>query len=106
MSGDGVLLAGGAISWFSRTQHCVSLSTTESEYVALSDVTREVVFLRGLVDFLMPGQQRGVMTVFEDNDGAVKLASNPICTNRTKHIDVRRHFVRENMDQKIIKKVV
>ena len=105
VSGGVVLLARGAISWFSRRQHCVTLSTTESEYVALSDVAREVVLLRGLVDFLMPGQQRGVVTVLEDNDGAVKLASNPICTNRMKRIDVRCHFVREKVDRKIVKVV-
>ena len=71
----------------------------------MSDVAREVVFLRGLLEILLPGQQRGVVVVFEDNDGAVKLANNPIRTNRRKHTDVRCHFVWEKVDQKMTKVV-
>ena len=97
-----MLLAGGAVSCFSRTQHCVTLSSTESEYVALADVTREIVFLRDLLEFLLPNRRRGPVTVFEDNDGAIKLAKNPICTSRTKDIGVRCHFVREKVDEKVI----
>ena len=75
VSGGVVLLAGGAVSWFSRTQHCASLSSTESEYVALANVTREVVFLKELLEFILPNRRRGPVTVFEDNDGAIKLGS-------------------------------
>lgn len=78
------------------------LSTTESEYVALSGVAREVVLLKGILEGLLPRQPRGVVTLFEDNHGAVKLTCNPTCTNRTKHIDVRCIFVRETADEKIV----
>ena len=50
VSGSVILFAGGAISWFSRTQRCVSLSTSEAEYVSLSDYcVKDVLFLRGLL---------------------------------------------------------
>ena len=45
------------------------------------------------------------MTIFEDNDGAIKLADNPICTNRKKHIDVRYYFVREKVANQTVKVV-
>jgi len=93
VSGGAVLYAGGVVSWFSRTQHCVTLSTTESEYIALTEVTMEIIFLRQILDFIEPRRVRRAVTIFEDNDGAIKLADNPICTNRTKHIDVRYHFL-------------
>lgn len=86
----------------SRTQHRVMPSTTENEYAALSDIAWEIIFMRGLLEFLLR-LQRGGVTVFEDNDGAVKLASNPICTNRMKHVGIRCHFVREKFDEKFMK---
>lgn len=65
-----------------------------------------MAFLRGLLEFLFAGSAaRGVVVVFKDNNGAVKLASDPICTNRTKHTDVRCHHVREKVNQKFIKAV-
>ena len=99
------LYAGSVVSWFSRTQHCVTLSTTESEYIALTEVTREVIFLRQILDFIEPRREVRPVTIFEDNDGAIKLADNPICTNRTKHIDVRYHFVREKVANQTVKVV-
>ena len=75
----------------------MTLSTTESEYIALTEVTREVIFLRQILDFIEPSREARAVTIFEDNDGAIKLAENPICKNRTKHIDARYHFVRETV---------
>lgn len=84
-----------------RMQHCVTLSATESKNVALSDVARKVSFLRELLELFRTGRQRGAVEVYVDNDGAVKLVSNPFCTNRTKHIDVQRYFQSERL--KVIK---
>ncbi|CAB1116924.1 unnamed protein product [Ectocarpus sp. CCAP 1310/34] len=54
VSGGIVTCGGGAVSWFSRTQKCVTLSTTEAEYVALGDVVKEILFLRQIWRFMLP----------------------------------------------------
>lgn len=69
--GDGFAYR-GAISWFSRTENCVSLSTSESEHIALSGVAREVIFFRGLQEIILSCQQQGLVPAFEDSDGAAK----------------------------------
>ena len=105
VSGGAILCAGAVVSWFSRTQHCVTLSTTESEYVSLAETVKELMFLYQLCEFIQPGFVKLPITIFEDNDGAVKLAENPICTNRTKHIDVRYHFIREKVEDGTVRVV-
>jgi hypothetical protein len=92
-SGYVFILNGGAISWSSRKQDIVTLSSTESEYVALTDSFKEGLWLRGLMRDLT-GRSIPV-PIAEDNDSTIKLASNPTWSRRTKHIDVRYHFVRE-----------
>lgn len=60
--------------------------------------------MRVLLGLLLPGQRRGMVTVFEDYDGSVKLDSKPIRTYRTKHVDIRDHrCVRETKDTEIVK---
>ena len=82
--------------WFSRTQKCVMLSTTEAEYVALADTIKEVIFLRYVWSFILPGLGSACITVFEDSKGARHLAHNPVCASNSKHIDIRvHHFLRE-----------
>ena len=105
VSGGVVLCAGAVVSWFSRTQHFVTLSSTESEYISLVETVKELLFLRQLCEFIQPGSVKLPITVFEDNEGAVKLSDNPICTNRTKHIDVRFHFIREKVEDKTVRVV-
>lgn len=73
----------------------MTLSSTEFEYVALAGVTRQLVFLRVLSEFLRPGQRGGPAMVFEGNDGVVNLSGNSLCTSKTKNVDVRCHSVRE-----------
>ena len=89
------MCGGACVSWFSRTQKCVTLSTTEAEYVALADVIKEVLFLRQVWRFMLPDVGMPCIPVFEDNQGAVQLAQNPITNSNSKHIDVRHHFLRE-----------
>ena len=89
------MCGGGCVSWFSRTQKCVTLSTTEAEYVALAEVVKEVLFLRKVWRFMLPEVGMPCIPVFEDNEGAIQLAKNPITNSNSKHIDVRYHFIRE-----------
>ncbi|CAB1111969.1 unnamed protein product [Ectocarpus sp. CCAP 1310/34] len=102
VSGGIVTCGGGAVSWFSRTQKCVTLSTTEAEYVALGDVVKEILFLRQIWRFMLPQVGMPCNPVFEDNQGAIQLAQNPISNSNSKHIDVRHHFLRELVERKEI----
>ncbi|CAB1100747.1 unnamed protein product [Ectocarpus sp. CCAP 1310/34] len=102
VSGGLVMCGGGCISWFSRTQKCVTLSTTEAEYVSLADVMKEVLFLRQVWRFMLPEAGMPCIPVFEDNQGAIQLAQNPISNSNSKHIDVRHHFIRELVGRKEI----
>ena len=89
------MLSGAAVSWRSKLQPIVALSTTEAEYVELSAAAQEAVHLRSLLHALR--QQplvRGPTVIKEDNVGALLLSDNPVLHARTKHIDVRFHFVR------------
>ena len=87
--------AGACVCWFSRTQKCATLSTTEFEYVALADTMKEAMFIRSVWSVIFPGFGATYMTVLADNEGARHLARNPVCTSSSKHIDVRHHFLRE-----------
>ncbi|CAB1109720.1 unnamed protein product [Ectocarpus sp. CCAP 1310/34] len=102
VSGGLVMCGGGCIPWFSRTQKCVTLSTTEAEYVSFADVMKEVLFLRQVWRFMLPEAGMPCIPVFEDNPGAIQLAQNPISNSNSKHIDVRHHFIRELVDMKEI----
>lgn len=95
-------LAGGSISWASKLQPTVALSSTEAEYMALSAGVQEALYLRQLLEDL--GYQQSAATVIhEDNQGCIALADNPIHHKRTKHIDIRYHFVRERIESEEIK---
>jgi hypothetical protein len=89
--------SGGAIVWASRRLQSVSLSTTEAEYVAASEAAKDVVWLTRLFNEIAPFDATPVLQV--DNASAIKLAKNPIFHKRSKHIDVRAHFVRELVEE-------
>ena len=92
-SGGAIMCAGAYVCWFSRTQKCVPLSTSEAECVALSDAVKELLFLRQVWRFMMiPGEEMPCFPVFEDNQGALQLSKNPVSNSNLKHIDVRHHF--------------
>ena len=76
-----------------KVKACVSRSSTEAEYIALSTACQEGVWLRRLLSDIEI-KQNGPSTVFEDNQGAIELSKNPKFQNCTKHIDVSYHLVR------------
>ena len=90
------VLAGGAVSWTSQRQRIVALSTTEAEYIAASQATKEAIWLRRLL-FDLGFDSDGPTELSVDNQGAIKLTKNDEFHKRTKHIDVRYHFVREKV---------
>jgi hypothetical protein len=120
-------LCGGAVSWKTRKQDVVALSTTEAEYIALTEASKEVIWMRRLLheietrdiessstdirqshdestnqwenteDSELTPLPMPATTIFVDNQGAMKLADNPQFHNRTKHIDIRYHFIRDTL---------
>ncbi len=88
------LWAGAPVCWASQKQAVVALSTTESEYIALAAAAQQAMWLRQVLDDV--GEKlAGPIQLFEDNQAAIQIARNPILHKRTKHIDVRHHYVRE-----------
>jgi hypothetical protein len=99
-----LMFAGGAVSWKSRRQDCVSLSTSEAEYVAASQCGQEVVYLRAILhDFGFP--PTGPTRVYEDNLACVAMSENPVRRKYSRHIDIRRYFVRDLVSQQVLKLV-
>ena len=96
-SGNVFLLGGGAITWSSRKQSSVALSTVEEEYRALSVATQEAIWLRQLQELGVT--ESGPTLIYEDNQGAISMAKNPIFHKRTKHEQIRYHLVREAIEQ-------
>ena len=91
------------ISWSSKNQRTVTLSSTEAEFVALTDVTREVMWLQPIFKFLGYKKIESVTIIFEDNRPAIHLASNQQTKGRTKHFNVKVKFISELIEQKIFK---
>ena len=81
------------IRWQASLQKMVALSTTEAEYIALTEAIKEALWLLGLVKELKVGQDKVV--VFCDNQGAVQLSENQVFHERTKHVDIKLHFIQE-----------
>jgi len=88
------MMNGGAVAWCSRRQRGTSVSTTESEYVALFEASKEAVWMRSVLRHI--GFNQEIPTpLLCDNQSAIKLIFNPEFHKRTKHIDVKYHFIRE-----------
>ena len=84
---------GPLISWKCRKQQTVALSTCEAEYIALAAATQEAKFPRQLFAD-MQGSETKCVILYVDNQGAIALAKNPVQHQRSKHIDIRYHFAR------------
>jgi hypothetical protein len=88
------------ISWRAKKQSTVSSSTTESEYRALYDGVQEAISMRSLLVSL--GQEVYPIPIYCDNQAAIALSKNPLFQQRTKHIHVKYHFVREAVEDKSV----
>ncbi|KAG2782680.1 hypothetical protein PC111_g24477 [Phytophthora cactorum] len=97
-SGYAFMMNGGCISWRSKKQRTVALSSTEAEYMALSEATQEAVWLKVFLCELGEMANDEAVKIYEDNQGSIALAKNPEFHKRTKHIDIRYHFVREKVE--------
>ena len=98
VSGFILYLCGVPVSWKSKSQKSVALSSTEAEYVALSEAVKEIKFVAGLMKTLKV-EVKHPLKVRVDNIGAIYLAENKNVSPRTKHIDTRYHFVKQFVDE-------
>ena len=98
VTGHLYLLNRGLISWSSSKQRCVATSTTEAEYIALSEASKQGQWIRALLkelkrfDLLEDNQ---AVPMHSDNQACIALSQDPVGHKRTKHIDVRYHYIRE-----------
>jgi ATP-binding cassette subfamily B (MDR/TAP) protein 1 len=90
-------LGSTAVSWVSRLQKLVTLSTTEAEYVAVTEAAKEMIWLKAFLGELGLKQENSVL--FSDSQSAIHLAKNPVFHARTKHIDLRYHFIRSLLEE-------
>ncbi|WVZ97322.1 hypothetical protein U9M48_042870, partial [Paspalum notatum var. saurae] len=96
-SGTCQLLETSLVSWSSRKQSSVSLSTTEAKYIAAASCCSQLLCMKAtLSDF---GLRFGRIPLLVDSTSAIIVAKNPVLHSRTKHIDVRFHFLREHYEK-------
>ena len=95
VSGVVVTLRGTVVSHASKTQRVVSLSTSEAGYIAAEDGVKETLFVCAVLSFIAPKKCWASVKVFQDNQGTKALIENPLSSTRSKHINVRFHFIRE-----------
>ncbi|WVZ90081.1 hypothetical protein U9M48_036412 [Paspalum notatum var. saurae] len=96
-SGTCQLLGTSLVSWSSRKQASVSLSTTEAEYIAAASCCSQLLWMKAtLSDF---GLRFGKISLLVDSTSAISIAKNPVLHSRTKHIDVRFHFLRDHYEK-------
>ena len=92
------IMAGGAITWFSKKQSITTMSTTEVEYIALSKAACEARWLRNLFSEL--GFMQTLPTMIQgNNDGLIVMSKNPQFHKWSKHIDLQYHSIREQVQQ-------
>jgi hypothetical protein len=101
-------LSGSPVSWASRKQQTVALSSAEAEYMAITEATKEGIYLKRFISELICDPQvrqhfvQNSITINTDSQSAQSLALNPVHHHRTKHIDTRYHFIREKICDNVI----
>ncbi|UYV81671.1 hypothetical protein LAZ67_20001885 [Cordylochernes scorpioides] len=95
-SGYIFVLGGAAISWCSRKQKCVALSTAEAEYYAMCEAAKEALWFTSFMEEIGVGDfKESPLKIYIDNQGAMFLAENEVVSERSKHIDIRHFFIRD-----------
>uniref|UniRef100_A0AAV1U725 Reverse transcriptase Ty1/copia-type domain-containing protein n=1 Tax=Peronospora matthiolae TaxID=2874970 RepID=A0AAV1U725_9STRA len=104
-SGYTFMLLGAPVSWGSKKQPSVSLSTTEAEYIALSLAIQEGKWIhRLLCEIVMAANEEGPeLMIHEDNQSCIKMTKNPVNHGRAKHIDIKYHHIRDEVKRGEVK---
>jgi hypothetical protein len=94
------LLGGSLVSWTSKKQNSVALATTEAEYIAAGACCTQILYMKQtLLDY---GVVLEKVPLLCDNESAIKIANNLVQHSRTKHIDIRHHFLRDHVAKRDI----
>lgn len=99
-SGHVFLLSSGAVSW----TPVVTLSTTEAKFIAAASCACQVVWLRRILEHICCIQKDPTL-IFCDNSSAIKLSKNPVLHGKSKHIDIRFHFLRDFIKEGVVELV-
>lgn len=94
-SGYAFLMSNAAVAWSSKKQPIVTLSSTEAEYVAASFCATQCLWMKRILSNFNQAEEEECVTILCDNSSSIKLSKNPVLHGRTKHIQVRFHFLRE-----------
>ena len=95
------ILGSALVSWSCKKQACVALSTAEAEYIAAGSCCTQILWLKQqLSDY---GLDLRCISIRCDNTSAINLTKNPIMHSRTKHIDIRHHFLRDHVQKSEVK---
>lgn len=95
------ILAGCSFSWESKKQPTVALSSTETEYMALSSAAKQATYLKNLLNEINVISPK-MINIFDDNLSAIQLVKNPVYHSRAKHIDIKYHHIRDVYKNKTI----
>jgi hypothetical protein len=109
VSGNLILLNGNVLSWKSKKQPTLSLSSTEAEYKSIGNITKEIMWIKTLLKKIFNIRLKEPTPIFEDNQGAIALANNESNHSnfKTKHMSLRHHFIcREIKIKSIVLKYV
>ena len=88
----------GAVTWSSKKQHIIVLSSTEAEYIVQTHTVKEALWIRTFIGEFRRGFSSDPIPINCDNQGAIALAKDNKFHARTKHIDIRYHFIREAVE--------
>ncbi|KAK2451550.1 putative mitochondrial protein [Trifolium repens] len=99
-SGGCFFLGSNLISWFSKKQNCVALSTAEAEYIAAGSSCSQLVWMKQMLKEY--DVEQDVITLYCDNLSAINISKNPVQRSKTKHIDIRHHFIRDLVENKVV----
>ena len=96
-------LAGGPVSWNAQRQRTVATSTLDAEYIASAEAAKEAVWIRNFInDLRIPGIHVESIPLYIDCNSALRLTHNPEFHSKSKHIDVKHHFIREKVEEGVI----
>ncbi|XP_059066185.1 secreted RxLR effector protein 161-like [Cryptomeria japonica] len=101
-SGYNFNLGSGAVSWYRRKQKLVALNSAEAEYMAASMDTCEAIWLQKLLAWLFD-QELDPAIIYYDNQSCIKLSENPLFHDKSKHIEIKYHFIRDCVEKGIVK---
>jgi hypothetical protein len=93
-------IGNATVTWKSQKQNSVALSTAEAEYIAAASATQEVMWMKQVLKDC--GIKMGTVILKEDNQSCIALTKNPVKQTRTKHIDIRYHYIRDLVEQREI----